>query len=192
MRASSDYLHATAPADLTNRHPGVGCDENSLLNGSQSVMSEINWEAEQRRFMEVAYQRTLRAARRAFWHWRENKREEAIQTCLAQMWLQWVRILKAGKQPESMLGCLIKYACLHVRYDRPVSIMERARTPDVFDYRSGFKRQQMSEQGEAAPSDRSDAANPWINWNVQAGDNPCDLASALEETGISLAQWCDL
>jgi hypothetical protein len=156
-------------------------------------MSDINWEVEKARFMDVAYERTLRAAKRAFWHWPENKRQEAIQTCLAQMWLQWVRILKAGKQPEPILGGLIKYACLHVRYDRPVSIMERARTPDVFDFRSGFKQQLLSDHGEACPTDRADANNPWINWHVQAGDNPCDLASALEETGgVTLAQFYDL
>jgi hypothetical protein len=89
-------------------------------------MDSLDWAAEQQYFMEVAYEATRKAARRAFWHWRENKREEALQTCLAQMWVQWVRILKAGKRPESMLGCLIKYACLFVRYDRRVSIVERA------------------------------------------------------------------
>jgi hypothetical protein len=153
----------------------------------------MDWEAEQARFMTVAYERTLRAAKRAFWGWRENKRDDAIQCCIAQMWLQWVRIVDSGRRPESMLGCLIKYACLHVRYDRPVSIMERARTPDVFDFRSGLKRQLFSDDGEAArPSDRADAENAWIDWSLPSGDNPADLAAALESSGITLAQFCDI
>src|SRR5262249_40323749 len=152
----------------------------------------LNWETEQQRFMEVAYERTLRAAKRAFWHWRENNRDDAIQCRLAQMWLQWLRIVGSGRRPESMLGCLIKYACLHVRYDRPVSIMERARTPGVFDFRSGLKRQLLSDHEGAAPTDRSDPANQWTNWSVPSGDNPLELVIALEQTGVTLAQFCDL
>ena len=58
-----------------------------------------------------------------------------------------------------MLSGLIKYALLFVRYDRPITITGRARTPDVYDYRSNMKRQMLSDQG-AAPTDRSDAAEP--------------------------------
>jgi hypothetical protein len=96
-------------------------------------MSDLDVEQVQRQFMAVAYEPTMKAARRAFWNWREHKREEATQTCIAMMWVQWLRVLKAGKKPESMLGSLIKFACLHVKYDRPVSIEQRARSFDVFD-----------------------------------------------------------
>lgn len=156
-------------------------------------MSEINWEQEQERFMSIAYEPTMKAARRAFWKWHERKREDAIQTSVAMMWVQWVRVVNSGKKrPESMLGGLIKFACLHVKYDRPVSIMQRSRTPDVFDYRAKMTRQLLSDQG-AEPSDRSDPRNSWTNWDVSAGDNPCDLAGALETSGgVTLAQWCDL
>ena len=150
----------------------------------------MNWEAEKTRFMQIAYPATQKAARRAFWNWRDDKRPDAIQECTVKMWDSWSRLLQRGKNPEKMLGSLIKFAILWVRYDRKIG--GRARKPDVYDFRSGFKQQLLSDDGTASPSDRADAENPWINWHVQSGDNPALLASALEETGISLAQWCDL
>jgi hypothetical protein len=149
----------------------------------------MNWSIEQERFERVAYHRTLGAARRAFRGWHSRKREDAIQECLAKMWDSWSRLLLRGKNPEPMLGGLIKYALLWVRYDRRIS--GRARTPDLFDYRSGFKQQMLSDQGGACPSDRADPENPWINWDLHGGDDPADLAAALETTGVTLAQWCD-
>ena len=149
----------------------------------------MNWTLEQERFMTVAFEATRKAAKRAFWHWKSNKRDDAMQECLAKMWDQWSRLLLRGKNPEPMLGCLIKYALLWVRYDRRIA--GRSRMPDVYDYRAGFAQQFLSDQGVASPADRSDAENPWIDFNVQSGDNPADLASALEETGVSLSQWCD-
>jgi hypothetical protein len=142
--------------------------------------------------MQVAYPKTQKAARRAFWHWRSNKRDDAIQECHTKMWDSWSRLLLRGKNPELMIGCLIKYALLWVKYDRRLSIIERSRTPDIYDYRAGYKQQQISDQGEANPTDRADPHNPWIDWHLQAGDSPCDLAAALEQTGVSLSQWCDL
>jgi hypothetical protein len=152
-------------------------------------MNSLNREQEQQRFMEVAYLATQKAAKRAFWHWREHKRDDAIQECHAKMWDQWSRLLLRGRDPEPMLGCLIKYALLWVRYDRRIA--GRARTLDVYDYRAGFAQQFLSDQGVASPADRSDAENPWIEFNVQSGDDPSDLACALESSGVSLAQWCD-
>jgi hypothetical protein len=151
-------------------------------------MNTLNWDQEQQRFMAVAYPAALKAAKRAFWNW--HKRDDAIQECLAKMWDQWSRLLLRGKNPEKMIGSLIKFAILWVRYDRKLG--GRARTPDVFDFRAGFKQQQFSDDGQACPSDRSDPQNAWIDWIVSSGDNPLDLAAALETSGISLAQWCDL
>jgi hypothetical protein len=154
-------------------------------------MNTLNWDQEQQRFMAVAYPATQKAATRAFWGWREHKRDDAIQECHAKMWDQWSRLLLRGKNPETMTGSLIKFAILWVRYDRKIG--GRARTPDVYDYRSGFKQQLLNDNGEASPSDRADARNPWIDWQVQAGDDPALLAIALEMTGgITLHQWCDL
>jgi hypothetical protein len=42
--------------------------------------------AEQRRFMETAYPRAMRAAQRAFKRWPRRKREDAIAECLAKVW----------------------------------------------------------------------------------------------------------
>jgi hypothetical protein len=77
------------------------------------------------------------------------------------MWDQWSRLLLRGKDPETMIGSLIKFAILWVPYDRKLG--GRARTPDVFDYWAGLTQQQISDQGVANPSDRSDPRNPWIN-----------------------------
>jgi hypothetical protein len=150
----------------------------------------MNWKAEHDRFMTIAYPATQKAARRAFWHWKSNKRDDAIQECHAKMWDQWSRLLLRGKNPETMIGSLLKFALLWVRYDRKLG--GRARTPDVYDYRAGFKQQQFADDESACPSDRADAANGWIKWNVQSDDNPLDLAAALETSGVSLAQWCDI
>jgi hypothetical protein len=150
----------------------------------------LNWDQEQQRFMTVAYPATRKAAKRAFWGWREHKRDDAIQECLAKMWDSWSRLLLRGKNPETMIGSLIKFAILWVKYDRKIA--GRARTPDLFDYRSGYKQQQFSDDEQACPSDRADAANGWINWDVQTGANSADLAAALETSGITLAQFCDI
>jgi hypothetical protein len=155
-------------------------------------MQNLNWEQEQQRFMVVAYERTQKAAKRAFWGWHESKRDDAVAECMAKMWDQWSRLLKLGKNPEPMLSGLVKYALLWVRYDRRLTITGRARTPDVFDFRSNMKRQLLSSQGEGAPTDRSDAGNSWIDWNQHTGDSPVELASALEITGLSLEEWLDL
>src|SRR5271157_3288294 len=141
-------------------------------------MNEIDWQVEHKRFMDVAYPRTLKAAQRAFSGWHISKQRDAIATCIAEMWCQWSRLLLRGRNPEPMLTGLIKYALLFVRYDRPITITGRARTPDVYDFRTGFKRQMLSSQGEAEPTDRSDAGNTWINWHVQARDDPAELAAA--------------
>jgi hypothetical protein len=107
--------------------------------------------------------------------------------CVAKMWDSWSRLLLRGQDPQRMLSGLIKYAILWVRYDRRIA--GRARTPDLFDHRSRFKRQLLSDQGEASPSDRSDPGNAWINWRTDTGDSPVELAAALEETGLSLVDW---
>jgi len=87
-----------------------------------------------------------------------------------------------------LLGSLIHWAIMWVRYDRKVA--GRARSFDVMDYRAGMKQQKLSGKGEASPSDRSDKNNGWINWAVCArSDDPTLLAIALEEVGLSLEEW---
>jgi hypothetical protein len=153
-------------------------------------MNTMNWQVEQQRFMTVAYERTLKSARRAFHRWRSHKRDDAIQECISKVWDSWSRLLQRGNlNPEPLLPGLIKWGVWWVRYDRKVA--GRARTPDVYDYRAGYKQQQISEQGEANASDRADPQNPWVHWELHAGDDPGALAAALEQTGITLSQWYD-
>jgi hypothetical protein len=153
-------------------------------------MNNVNWQVEHERFMTSVYPRIVKAATHAFWHWKSNKRPDAIQEAVSKVWDSFIRIRLRNRDPEPLLAGIIKYAILWVRYDRRIA--GRSRMPDVFDYRSGFKQQQFSDDGGACPSDRGDAENAWIDWNVQTGDDPCALASALEQTGTSLAQFCDL
>jgi hypothetical protein len=82
---------------------------------------------------------------------------------------------------------LIKFAALWVRYDRRIA--GRARRPDVYDYRANLKRQQLSVQGQASPTDRGDAMNPWIDWRADTGLDPGELAAALEGTGLTSGEW---
>jgi hypothetical protein len=131
--------------------------------------------------MDVAYPRTVRAARRAFRHWRSCKIEDALAECVGKVFDSRRRLLLRERDPEPLLPGLIKYAILWVRYDRKIA--GRSRMPDVYDYRSHMRQQFLSEQGEASASDRSSSENPWIDWHVQAGDNPGELVAALEGSG---------
>ncbi len=105
----------------------------------------MDWAVEHERFERVAYRRTLDAARTAFKKWHERKRDDAIAEMVAKMWDQWIRLVERGKDPERMLGTLIKWAILWVRYDRKIA--GRARSYDVFDYRAGMRRQDLDSQG---------------------------------------------
>jgi hypothetical protein len=144
-------------------------------------------ESEQDRFMRLAYARTLAAARKAFRAWHVRKQEDAIQETLTKMLDQWIRLVQRGGNPEPIIGGMIRYALMFVRYDRKVA--GRARRPDVFDYRSPLKQQRLDAQGYASPSDRSDANNGWLDWRTASGDDPADVVIALEATGLSLAEY---
>ena len=144
-------------------------------------------ESEQDRFMRLAYARTLAAARKAFRSWHVRKQEDAIQETLTKMLDQWLRLVQRGGNPEPIIGGMIRYALMFVRYDRKVA--GRARRPDVFDYRSPLKQQHLDAQGYASPSDRSDANNGWLDWRTASGDDPADVVIALEASGLSLAVY---
>src|SRR4051812_44965479 len=141
-------------------------------------------DTQRRRFEVVAYPRTLKAAKDAFRAWHSRKRDDAVAECVAKMWDSWTRLLDRGKDPMPMMPGLIKFAILWVHYDRRVA--GRAPHPDVFDYRSGLKRQQLSGRGQASPTDRADRENGRIEWTTSAGDDPAELAAALESFGLRM------
>jgi hypothetical protein len=148
----------------------------------------IDWKVEQDKFMEVAFHRCERAAKRAFKKWPERKRDDAVQEAQSKMWYQWACCLEKGKDPAEMIGPLIHWAIMHVRYDRKVA--GRSQHPDVFDYRSGLQRQQLSGQGKVSPTDRSAPINAWIDWAVDAGaGDPAELVAALEAVGLNAEEW---
>jgi hypothetical protein len=70
----------------------------------------MNWEAEQQRFMAVAYGPGLQAAGRAFKRWEPRKREDAQAEFMAKLWDQWKRLLDRGKDPAPLLYPLRHWA----------------------------------------------------------------------------------
>ena len=51
--------------------------------------------------MDVAYDRALRAAKRAFWDWHPSKRDDAQAEFMGKVWDQWWRLLERGKRPRA-------------------------------------------------------------------------------------------
>ena len=56
---------------------------NTVLS-MESAMNNLNWEAEHERFMTVAYDRTMTAAKRAFYGWHTPKKDDAVAECMAR------------------------------------------------------------------------------------------------------------
>ena len=79
-------LARQAPADSNHRHHRIGCDQTAL--SVELVMSEIDWQVEHKRFMTIAYDRTVKAAKRAFRSWHISKQEDSIACCIGKMWDQ--------------------------------------------------------------------------------------------------------
>jgi hypothetical protein len=143
----------------------------------------LDWTIEHERFERVAYRRALEAAERAFRGWHERKRDDAMGEMMAKMWDQWSRLLQRGKDPEPMLGTLIKWAILWVRYDRRVA--GRSRSYDVMDYRARMSRQDLDGQGRPHPSERGVRENHWIDWKgVAINDDPAMWAEARDVLGV--------
>jgi hypothetical protein len=82
-------------------------------------------------------------------------------------------LLLRGRNFKPLLSGLIKFAILWVRHDRRIA--GRGRRPDVFDYRAGMKRQQLSGQGQASSTDRGDAMSGCIEWKTDTGHAPASL-----------------
>jgi hypothetical protein len=154
-------------------------------------MSTINWQAEHERFMAVAYHKAVRAAKRAFRHWHVSKRGDAEAEFMAKLVDQWNRMLEKGRNPEPLLYPLLHWAKQWCYMDRRLS--GRPRNIDIQDFRAGMVQHLMDGRGKLEPHDRSDRRNGFMDWTGAARtDDPADLAAALEQTGVSLAQWCDL
>jgi hypothetical protein len=156
----------------------------------ESVMSDLNWEQEQQRFMDLVYPRTLKAAKRAFSGWHSSKIDDVTAELVGKVWDSFFRLRLRGRDPEPMVNSLIRWGVWWCRYDRKIS--GRARRPDVYDYRANMHRQLLSEQGVASTSERSSRDQFFIDFNLHTGDDPSELASALEETGLTLGEWLDL
>lgn len=149
----------------------------------------IDWNREHEKFMRIAYGRTMTAARKAFRSWHERKREDALAETMAKCWDSYSRLLLRGRDPEPLLAGIVRFSVMWTRYDRKVA--HRSRTPDVYDYRSGFRRQDLSAQGQASTSEESDRSNSFINWHTDTGEDPGELAAALAEHGLTLEEWLD-
>ena len=154
-------------------------------------MNDLDWEAEHARFEQVAYPKAQRAARRAFCRWHTSKREDFEAEFIGKVWDQWVRLLERGKDPEPLLYPLLHWAKQWCYMDRRIS--GRPRNLDIQDYRARMTQHLMDGLGKLQPHDRSDRVNGFLDWTGTARtDDPCELAAALEGTGITLSQFCDL
>jgi hypothetical protein len=154
-------------------------------------MNRLDWNVEQRRFLAVAYEPTLRAAERAFKRWPERKRDDGEAEFMGKVWDQWKRLLERGKDPEPLLYPMIHWAKQWVRYDRRIA--SRPRNIGIEDHRAGMVQHLLDGRGKLEPHDRSARINDYLDWTGAARtDNPAELASALEETGLTLEEWCDL
>jgi hypothetical protein len=154
-------------------------------------MSRLDWTAEHARFMAVAYPKAQRAARRAFCRWHPSKRGDSEAEFMAKVWDQWVRLLERGRDPELLLFPLLFWAKRWVQFDRRLA--GRPRNLDIGDYRARMTQHLMDGKGRLQPHDRADRVNGFLDWSGTARtDDPCELAAALEETGVTLAQFCDL
>jgi hypothetical protein len=154
-------------------------------------MNTINWQAENARFMRVAYEPALRAAQRAFKRWPERKRDDAAAEFMGKVWDQWKRLLERGKDPEPLLRPLLYWAKQWCYQDRRLS--GRPRNIDLQDYRAGMVRHLLNGRGKLEPHDRSARINAFLDWSGTApADDPAELASALEETGLALEKWLGL
>ena len=101
MLRSSGYSLAKHRLTPTADTIGTGCDQTAL--SVELVMSEIDWQVEHKRFMDVAYNRTLKAAQRAFSGWHISKQSDSVASCVGKMWDQWSRLLLRGRDPEPMI-----------------------------------------------------------------------------------------
>jgi hypothetical protein len=154
-------------------------------------MNSLNWKAEQERFMTVAYDKAVRAAKRAFRHWHVSKRDDAEAEFIGKVWDQWWRVVERGKDPEPLLYPFLHWAKQWCYMDRRLS--GRPRNIDLQHYRAQMVQHLMDGRGKLEPHDRSDRTNGFLDWTGAARtDDPADLAAALESTDVSLSQWCDL
>ena len=84
-------------------------------------MNIIDWEHEKRRFMTVAFEKAQRAAKRAFRHFPDSKRDDAEAEFMGKVWDQWWRVIDTGKDPEPLLYPFLHWAKRWVTYDRRLS-----------------------------------------------------------------------
>lgn len=154
-------------------------------------MSTINWSFEHERFMSVAYDKAVRAAKRACRRWHVSKRDDAEAEFLGKVWDQWWRVVERGKDPVPLLYPFLHWAKRWVQFDRRLS--GRPRNIDLQDYRAGMTQHLMDGRGKLEPHDRSGRVNGFLDWSGTARtDDPADLSAALETSGITLSQFCDL
>jgi hypothetical protein len=154
-------------------------------------MSTINWHAEQQRFMAVAYEPALRAAKRAFRGWPESRREDAEAEFIGKVWHQWMCMLMRMKDPQPLLYPFLHWAKRWVQYDRRIA--GRPRNIGVEDYRAGMVQHLLDGRGKLEPHDRSSRINAYLDWTGAARtDDPAELAGALEESGLTQEEWLDL
>lgn len=148
----------------------------------------IDWQAEKKRFEEVAYPFALRAAKRAVRRWPERRRADGQNEFLAKTWDSWKRLLDRRRDPEPLLWPILHWAKQWIYQDRRLS--GRPRNLDIQDYRAGMDQHLLDGRGRLMPHDRADRINGWLDWSgVVRTDDPAELAAALEQADMTLEEY---
>ena len=111
-------------------------------------MSSLNWESEKQRFMAVAYEPGLRAAKRAFSAWHPSKREDAQAEFMAKLVRSVVAAVGAWQRPRA---AALSLAALgeEVGPVRPQDYQGAPVNIDIQDYRSRNKPAPHGRAGQA-------------------------------------------
>ena len=88
-----------------------------------------------------------------------------------------------------MIGPLIHWAIMHVRYDRRIA--RRARLLSTCTtYRAKMTRHLMDGRGRLRARRKFSGINGFFDWAPEwRTDDPAELAAALEQAGLSLDEY---
>ena len=141
----------------------------------------MDWEQEHRRFMAAAYPATLKPQSEHSGLGLGTNETMRSRSAWLRCGINGAGWSQNHKSPEKMLGSLINFAILWssttarspAEPERPTCLtMVRLRAAAILDRR------------RRPPNIRLIVEKSWINWHVQTGDSPLELAAALEQSAI--------
>ena len=135
-------------------------------------MNESNWEVEQQRFMDVAYDRAHAGGEASILGLAPQQARGRPGGIHGQSVGSVVAALGAGQRSRTAALSLAPLGEEWVQYDRRIA--GRPRNLDIQDYRAGMVQHLMDGRGKLQPHDRSDRTNGFLDWTGAARtDDPC-------------------